>query len=124
VRDDVELYELLSLRRMNWSSDGSSNAVEVNRGLNCCGTPEQGAPLFVGEIERGIFLFPSRPEERDSSLGGRYFNAKRDPPSIHRDFLGKFGEPRAAGAADGSLKWGHGCGQSRNKLLKVGASSV
>jgi hypothetical protein len=28
-----------------------------------------------------------RPEERDSSLGGRYFNAKRDPSSIPRDFL-------------------------------------
>ena len=37
-----------------------------------------------------------RPEERDSSLGGRYFNAKRDPSSIHRDFLEKFDEPRAA----------------------------
>ena len=37
-----------------------------------------------------------QPEERDSSLGGRYFNAKRDPSSIHRDFLEKFDEPRAA----------------------------
>src|SRR5580704_8538622 len=98
-----------------------------NRGPNFYGTPEQGAPLFVGEVERGLFLFPWRPEERDSSLGGRYFNAKRDPSSIHRDFLEKFDEPRAAGAADGSVKRGRGCGcgQSRNKLLnRVGASSV
>ena len=28
---------------------------------------KQGAPLFVGEVERGLFLFPWRPEERDSS---------------------------------------------------------
>ena len=27
-----------------------------------------------------------------------------DPSSIHRDFLKNFGKPRAAGAADGSLK--------------------
>ena len=46
------------------------------------GLPEQGAPLFVGEVERGLFLFPWRPEERDSSLGGRYFNAKRDPSTF------------------------------------------
>ena len=45
------------------------------------------APLFVGEVDRGLFLFPWRPEERDSSLGGRYFKEKRDPSSIHRDFL-------------------------------------
>ena len=28
-----------------------------------------------------------QPEERDSSLGGRYFNAKRDPSNIPRNFL-------------------------------------
>ena len=59
------------------------------------GLPEQGAPLFVGEVERGLFLFPWWPEERDSSLGGRFFNAKRDPLSIHRDFLEKFDEASA-----------------------------
>ena len=40
--------------------------------------------------------FPWRPEERDSSLGGRYFNAKRDPSSFHRDLLknsARLGQP-------------------------------
>ena len=60
------------------------------------GLRNRGPHFFVGEVERGLFLFPWRPEERDSSLGGRYFNAKRDPSSIHRDFLEKFDEPRAA----------------------------
>ena len=72
-------------------------------------------------------LGPLAARGTDFGLGGRYFDAKRDPSSIHRDFLEKFDEPRAAGAADGSLKRGRGCGcgQSRNKLLnRVGASSV
>ena len=48
-----------------------------------------GAPICGGggAVARSIYLLIS---------GGRYFNAKRDPSSIHRDFLEKFDEPRAA----------------------------
>ena len=68
------------------------------------GLSEQGAPLFVEEVERGLFLFPWRPEERDSSLAGQVLQRKRGPIEYSSRLLEKLGEPRAAEAADGSLK--------------------
>ena len=53
-------------------------------------------PTFCRGGREGCLFISLAAEERDSSLGGRYFNAKRDPSSIHRDFLEKFDEPRAA----------------------------
>ena len=58
------------------------------------GLRNRGAPTFCREVERGLFLFPWRPEERDSSLGGRYFNAKRTHEHSSR-FLEKFVDPRS-----------------------------
>ena len=80
----------------------------------------------MGEVERGLFLFPWRPEERDSSLGGRYSTQK----GTHRAFIEIFlknstslGQPEPPTVASNEV--GCGCGQSRNKLLnQVGASSV
>ena len=88
--NECGIYLLRSLLRQTscWvSAITGGTGPKITGSQHFYGTPEQGAPLFVGEVERGLFLFPWRPEERDSSLGGRYFNAKSCKPANRSLFL-------------------------------------